>query len=362
MAEKINRKAVISEPAPEVPESDEELLKRLAKQVNETLKRDSIMVGDQAGGDEGVPDWILTGVPALDFAIGGHCHPGIPGARIIEIFGGESAGKSTLALHIAKKSIEQVQAITYYQDAERVVTPEIIKGAQIDMKRVMRDQPDTLEEAFDSQEVLLEKLKGIDRPVTIILDSIAACSTSAEIDGDMNDVTIGGQARAMSKGLRKLNGDIVTSKVLSIWVNQIRDKVGGISWGDNTSTPGGRALPFYSSVRIKLAKIATLKKTVEPYGCTIEAKIIKNKVAPPLRTAKFDILFVQDKNGSYPRIDLEGALLDWCKEREIIGGSTGRYEVDHRHLYKAQASQFLIENPEYMADLYKKAYSVTFED
>lgn len=366
MADKVSRKPVAQADPPPVEatavDDDEQFLKSLAKQVNDALKQDNIMVGEEAGGDEGVPYWILTGIPALDFAIGGHCHPGIPGARITEVFGDESVGKSTLALHIVKKAIEQVKAVAYYQDVERVLTPEIIKGTQIDMRRVMRDQPETLEEVFDSQEVLLEKLQGVSRPVITVVDSIAACSTNSEIEGDMKDNNVAPHARLMSKGLRKIKAAVSDSKVLSLWINQSRDKVGGVSWGDQTTTFGGRAMRYYTSVRIKLAKIQTLKKGVEPYGCTIEAKIVKNKVAPPLRTAKFDILFAQDKNGSYPRIDLEGALLDWCKDHAIIGGGTGRYEVDGRFLYKAQASQYLIEHPDYRADLAKKAYEVTFEE
>ena len=343
-------------------DDDEQFLRNLAQQVNTALKQDNIMVGEEAGGDEGVPYWILTGIPQLDFAIGGHCHPGIPGARIIEIYGDEAVGKSTLSLHIVKRAIEQVKAVAYYQDVERVLTPEIIKGTQIDMKRVMRDQPETLEDVFDSQEVLMEKLIGVERPVVTVVDSIAACSTLSEIAGDMKDNNVAPHARLMSKGLRKIKAAVTTSKVLSLWVNQSREKVGTVSWGDTTTTFGGKAMRFYASVRIKLSKKATLKKTnAIPYGCTIEAKMVKNKVAPPLRTAQYDILFMEDKYGSYPRIDLEGAILDWCKDYEIITGTTGRYIIDGRSMYKDAARQLLIDHPDIMADLTKKAYEVDFE-
>lgn len=355
MTKAIDRKPVISEPA----QDDEQFLRNLAQQVNTALKQDNIMVGEEAGGDEGVPYWVLTGIPALDYAIGGACHPGIPGARITEIFGDEAVGKSTLSLHIVKRAIEQVKAVAFYQDVERVLTPEIIKGTQIDMKRVMRDQPETLEDVFDSQEVLLEKLQGVDRPVVTVVDSIAACSTISEVEGDMKDTNVAPHARLMSKGLRKIKAGVATSKVLSLWVNQSREKVGTVSWGDTTTTFGGKAMRFYASVRIKLSKIKTLKKTSnEPYGCTIEAKIMKNKVAPPLRTAQYDILFMQDKNGSYPMIDLDGALLDWCKDQEFIGGSAGRYEVGGRIMFKDAAKQFLIENPDVRKELFEKAYSI----
>lgn len=345
---------------PPVDDTSTEFLKTLAGKVNAALKKDTIIVGDQASGDEGVPYWIRTGIPQLDYAIGGTCHPGVPGARITEFHGPESTGKSTIMLHIIKQAIEQVKAIAYYQDAEQVLTPEIIKGTGIDMNRVMRDQPDTLEEVFDAQLAVLENLEGSQHPVVIALDSIAACSTSSEIDGNMGDYTVGEHARLMSKGLRKIKSSIADNKVLSLWTNQTREKI-GITWGDSTATFAGKAMNFYASVRVRLAKIKTLKKDKDPYGCTIEATIIKNKVAPPLRKAQYDILFIQDKGGSYPRIDVEGALLDWCKEHELIGGSTGRYEVNGKSMFKDAARQLLISDPKVMDQLTKLAYSVTLE-
>lgn len=337
-----------------------EFLKTLASKVNAALKKDTIIVGDQASGDEGVPYWILTGIPQLDYAIGGTCHPGVPGARITEFHGPESTGKSTIMLHIIKRAIEQVKAIAYYQDAEQVLTPEIIKGTGIDMNRVMRDQPDTLEEVFDAQLAVLENLEGSQHPVVMALDSIAACSTSSEIDGNMGDYTVGEHARLMSKGLRKIKSSIADNKVLSLWTNQTREKI-GVTWGDSTATFAGKAMNFYASVRVRLTKIKTLKKDKDPYGCTIEATIIKNKVAPPLRKAQYDILFIQDKGGSYPRIDIEGAVLDWCKEHELIGGSTGRYEINGKSMFKDAARQLLISDPKVMNQLTKLAYSVTVE-
>lgn len=336
---------------------DVEFLKNLASKVNTTLKNEAIMVGDQSG-DSDVPYWIISGIPQLDYAIGGSCHPGFPGSRIIEIHGAESSGKSTLALYIVKKAIEQIKAIAYYQDAERVLTPEIIHGTGIDMRRVMRDQPETLEEVFDRQEAVLKELEGVQYPVVIAMDSIAACSTMAEIEGDMESHTMGEHARLMSKGLRKIKSLITNNQVLSLWVNQTREKI-GVTWGDTTATFAGKAMNFYASVRIRVSKVQTLKKsTGNPYGAKIEAYIIKNKVAPPLRKVQYDILFVQDKSGSYPRIDYEGAVLDWCKDHELIGGSTGRYEVGGKTMFKDAARQFLTENPKEMEKLMKLAYSV----
>lgn len=340
--------------------NDADFLKTLANRVNTVLKTDSLMVGDQSG-DEGVPYWIRTGIPQLDYAIGGVCHPGIPGSRIIELHGAESTGKSTLALFITKKAMEQEKAIAYYQDAERVLTPEIIKGTGVDMKRVMRDQPETLEEVFDRQEAVLKELEGIDHPVVIVMDSIAACSTMSEIEGDMESHTMGEHARLMSKGLRKIKAYITDNKVLSLWTNQTREKI-GVTWGDSTATFAGKAMNFYASVRVRLAKIKTLKKTDDPYGATIEATIIKNKVAPPLRKITYDILFVQDNGGSYPRIDVEGAVLDWCKEHNLIKGSAGRFEINGKSYYKEGARQLLLSDPKVMKQLTELAYSVKSTD
>lgn len=353
------KKASAEVKKPVVQDDDISFIKELAGEVNATLKRDAIQVGD-TGGDAGVPYWVRTGIPQLDYAVGGSSHPGFPGARFIEVFGGEGAGKSTLAVWLTKMAMEQVGAIAYYQDAERVLTPEIIRGTGINMDKVMRDQPDTLEEVFDAQEATLKVIaeKCPNKPVVVTLDSVAACSTKAEIEGDMEDSQMASHARLMSKGLRKIKSYVTDTSVLSLWVNQIREKI-GVMWGDNTTTSGGKAMAFYASVRIKLSKIKTLKKGNEaPYGCTIEAKIVKNKVAPPLKQVTYDILFVQDASGSYPRLDIEGAILDWCKDNGIIGGSTGRYELDGKSMFREPARVYLMEHPELYAELYEKAYSV----
>lgn len=357
MAKTIKRTPVVAKNT-EVND-DIDFIKELAGEVNSALKRDAIQVGD-SGGDDGVPYWVRTGIPQLDFAVGGFAHPGFPGARFIEVFGGEGAGKSTLAVWLTKMAMEQVGAIAYYQDAERVLTPEIIRGTGINMNKVMRDQPDTLEEVFDAQEATLKVIanKFPDKPVVITLDSVAACSTKAEIDGDMEDAQMASHARLMSKGLRKIKSYVTDTSVLSLWVNQIREKI-GVMWGDNTTTSGGKAMAFYASVRIKLSKIKTLKKDKEdPYGCTIEAKIVKNKVAPPLKQVTYDILFIQDEKGSYPRIDIEGAILDWCKENKLIGGGQGRYEVNGKSMFKEQARQELMKDPELMKEMVDLAYSI----
>lgn len=349
----------------ETADDDLSFITELASEVNTALKRDAIMIGDDATGGDSVPYWVRTGIPQLDYAVGGYSHPGFPGSRIVEIFGGEGSGKSTLAVWLTKMAIEQQHAIAYYQDVERVLTPEIIEGTGIDIRKVMRDQPDTLEEVFDAQEAILRAIddKFSDRPVVITLDSVAACSTRAEIEGDMEDNQMATHARMMSKGLRKIKSFITNTSVLSIWVNQTREKM-NVSWGDNTTTPGGKALPFYASVRIKLTKVKTLRKDskTDPYGCTIRAEIVKNKVAPPLKRAEYNILFIQDEHGSYPQLDTYGALLDWCVDNGLIDGGNGRYKLDDKSMYRNKAIEYLTENPDIYSELYNEAYSIGVGD
>ena len=359
MAKNSNNKV---ERTPVVKNDDNNFIKELVEEVNSTLKREDgtgIMIGE-SGGDEGVPYWVRTGIPSLDYAVGGSAHPGFPGARFIEIFGGEAAGKSTLAVWLTKMAMEQQGAIAYYQDVERVLTPEIIRGTGIDMKKVMRDQPDTLEEVFDAQEATLGVIskKFSDKPVVITLDSIAACSTKAEIEGDMEDVQMAPHARLMSKGLRKIKSYITDSHVLSIWVNQIRDKM-NVSWGDNTATFGGKAMAFYASVRIQVAKVKTLTDSNKnPYGCTIQAVVKKNKVARPLLKAEYNIMFVEDENGSYPRPDIEGAAIDWLEKHDLIEHTTQRVVIEGKSLYREQARKLLLEDRELFQKYSDMAYSV----
>lgn len=339
-----------------------DLISDIASNVNDALKKSKyenhLVVGDSTE-ELDVPYWIKSNIPSLDYAVGGYNHPGIPGARIIEIFGWEGSGKSTLTVWLVKRAIEQLGTFAVYQDAERVLTDEIIKGTNINMKHIILQHPDILEELFSSQEAIIDVLdsKGSNKPFVIASDSIASCSTKTEIEGEYGDSTMGIHARIISQALRKIKDPLYKHGITSIFVNQIREKM-GVSWGANYTTSGGKGLPFYSTVRLELSKIQQLKKGEEVIGSTTRVKVIKNKVAPPLKKAEFDILFMEEDGLSYPKIDNYGAVLDWCKDNKLIGGGTGRYEVDGKNLYKAQAREYLEENPKIYDELLEMSYSI----
>lgn len=354
---------------------DNSVLSSIATGVNETLKKNfkdletsPFQIGTQPGEELQVNYWIKTGIPSLDYAIGGVNHPGVPGGRIVEIFGGEATGKSTLCVHLVKRSIDALDSFAIYQDAEQVLTEEIIQGSGIDMDRVIHQNPQILEEAFTSQQAAIDlmlerdaKLKNKTKPFVIVLDSVAACSTKSELEGEYGDATMGIHARLMSQALRKIKGPIAKLDIMSLFINQTRSKIGN-SWGKQYSTFGGEALKFYASVRILLTKIETLKKNEVPVGARIRASIEKNKVAPPLKKAEYNIMFREGTNGSYPEIDTAAAVLDWCLEKELgedvlKPGSAGRVEYKGKSYYRLALINEMYEDPTLYAELEDLAYS-----
>lgn len=348
-----------------------ELINSVVTNVNKKIKDEEqhVTVGDDDSEyGKQVPYWVRTMIPQLDYAIGGRNHPGIPGARIIEIFGGEGSGKSTISVWITKCAVEQLKTFAVYQDAENVLTPEIIKGTRLNMKQIVLQNPSTLEEVFTTQESTLEVLEknSKKRPVITVLDSVAACSTEAEMEAEYGDSTVATHARMMSKALRKIKGLVLNNQVLSIFVNQIRDKV-GVTYGKTTTTTGGKALPFYASVRIEMSRTSYLKKTnsKEPYGGTYQAVLIKNKVAPPMKVAEFDIMYIEDleRGWSYPQINIWKACCEWCKTHGLLEGAQGRVILpDGRNLYLSQATEVLQNDDELFQQIVDLAYSVGAEE
>ena len=275
---------------------------------------------------------ISTSSLSLDIALGGQ---GIPKGRIIEIFGPESSGKTTLALHVVAQA-QKNGGIAAFIDAEHALDPSWAKKIGVDLETLLVSQPSHGEEAMHITEMLV-KSNAVD---VIVIDSVAALVPKKELDGEIGDSHVGLQARLMSQSMRKLTGAIAKSKTAVIFINQIREKV-GVMFGSPETTPGGRALKFYASCRIDVRRIGQLKDGEEVVGQRVRAKVVKNKVAPPFRVAEFDMMH---KDG----VSYEGDLLDLGTELKIVSrtGAWIRYGEQQLGQGREKARLFLRENPE----------------
>ncbi|HEX5631387.1 MAG TPA: recombinase RecA [Acidimicrobiia bacterium] len=275
---------------------------------------------------------ISTGALALDLALG---IGGVPRGRIVEIFGPESSGKTTLALHIVAEA-QRNGGIAAFIDAEHALDPGYAAALGVDVDELLISQPDTGEQALEITDMLIRS-GALD---VVVIDSVAALVPRAEIEGEMGDTHVGLQARLMSQALRKLAGTINRSQTTAVFINQLREKI-GVMFGSPEVTPGGRALKFYSSVRIDIRRIQSIKEGQEAVGNRVVAKVVKNKVAPPFRKAEFDIMFGEG-------ISREGSLLDVATEHDVVRKSGAWYTFDGDQLGQGRenAKRFLRENPE----------------
>ena len=283
---------------------------------------------------------ISTGCLSLDLALGAG---GLPRGRVVEIFGPESSGKTTVALH----AIAQAQSeggMAAFIDAEHALDPMYAKRLGVDINNLLVAQPDSGEQALEIAEALVRS-GAID---IIVVDSVAALVPRAELDGEMGDVHVGLQARLMSQALRKLTAHIGKSQACTIFINQIREKV-GVIYGNPETTTGGRALKFYSSIRIEVRKGEAIKQGTDIMGNRTKAKVVKNKVAPPFKTAEFDIMYGTG-------ISREGDLLDIAAEKDIIqkSGSWYSYEGERLGQGRENAKEYIKNNPEFMQMLNNK--------
>lgn len=283
---------------------------------------------------------IPTGALSLDIALG---IGGVPRGRIIEVFGPESSGKTTLALHIVAEA-QKMGGEAAFIDAEHALDPVYAKKLGVDIDNLIVSQPDTGEQALEITESLVRS-GALD---VIVVDSVAALVPKAEIDGDMGDSHMGLQARLMSQALRKLAGAINKSKTVLIFINQLREKI-GVMFGNPETTTGGRALKFYASVRMDIRKIENIKQDGEVKGNRVRVKVIKNKVAPPFREAEFDIVYGQG-------ISKEGNILDMAVNLDIVdkAGSWFSYDGERIGQGRENVKKYLCENPEILEDIEEK--------
>ena len=283
---------------------------------------------------------IGTGALSLDLALGGQ---GLPRGRIIELFGPESSGKTTLALHVIANA-QRLNGVAAFIDAEHSLDPAWAKKVGVNLEELLVSQPSHGEEALQIAEMLIHS-NAVD---VIVIDSVAALVPKAELDGEIGDKHIGLQARMMSQAMRKLTGAISKAKTCVIFINQIREKI-GVMFGSPETTPGGRALKFYSSARLDVRRIASLKDGEETIGMRMKVKIVKNKVAPPFRVAEFDML-------STCGISLEGDVLDLAAACQVVTKSGSWYLYGDTRLGQGRdkARNYLVENPKVMAEIRAK--------
>ena len=330
--------SIIDKEAQAIDTEKQKALDAAITKIEKDFGKGSIMkLGDKSAAQiEATP----TGALSLDIALG---IGGVPKGRIIEIYGPESSGKTTLAQHIVAE-VQKRGGIAAFVDAEHALDPEYAKKLGVDIDQLLISQPDTGEQALEIAEELVRS-GAVD---IIVVDSVAALVPKAEIDGEMGDSHVGLQARLMSQALRKLTGVVNKTKTTIIFINQLRQKI-GVMYGNPETTTGGNALKFYSSVRMEIRKIETLKKDGQEFGNRVKVKVAKNKVAPPFRIAEFDIIYGQG-------ISKVGCILDVATDMDIIkkAGAWFSYNDEKIGQGRDKAKEFLEENPDILAEVEAK--------
>tara|TARA_B100001175_G_scaffold103617_1_gene87948 strand:+ start:7718 stop:8929 length:1212 start_codon:yes stop_codon:yes gene_type:complete len=291
---------------------------------------------------------VPTGALALDLALG---IGGMPRGRIAEIFGPEGSGKTTLATHVVAEA-QRNGGICAYIDAEHAMDPVYAKAIGVDVDELLISQPDTGEQALEIADMLIRS-GALD---VVVIDSVAALTPRAEIEGDMGDTHVGLQARLMSQALRKLTSNLNKSKTICIFINQLREKI-GVMFGSPETTPGGRALKFYSSVRLDIRRIEAIKDGNEIVGNRTRVKVVKNKCAPPFRQAEFDIMYGAG-------ISREGSVIDLGADLDIVkkSGAWYTYEGEQLGQGRENAKRFLTENPEVMMEITDRVWREAMPD
>jgi recombination protein RecA len=316
----------------------EKALNMALGQIEKQFGKGAVMrMGDQAAVKIGI---IPTGALSLDIALG---VGGLPRGRVVEIYGPESSGKTTVALHAIAEA-QKAGGIAAFIDAEHALDPTYAAALGVDVEALLVSQPDTGEQALEITDMLVRS-GAVD---IVVIDSVAALTPRVELEGEMGDSHVGLQARLMSQALRKLAGTLNRSRTCCVFINQLREKV-GVLFGSPEVTPGGRALKFYSSVRLDVRRIESLKDGTTFVGNRVRVKVVKNKCAPPFTQCEFDIIFGQG-------ISREGSLLDIGVQHEIIKKAGAWYTYDGEQLGQGRenARQFLKEHDDIAAEIYKK--------
>jgi recombination protein RecA len=322
---------------PQAPDRDKALELALA-QIDKQFGKGSVMrLGDEGRAPVSV---IPTGSIALDVALG---VGGLPRGRVVEVYGPESSGKTTVALH-AVANAQAAGGVAAFIDAEHALDPEYAKALGVDTDALLVAQPDTGEQALEILDMLIRS-NALD---IIVIDSVAALVPRAEIEGDMGDSHVGLQARLMSQALRKITGALSHSGTTAIFINQLREKV-GVMFGSPETTTGGKALKFYASVRLDIRRIETLKDGTDAVGNRTRVKVVKNKVAPPFKQAEFDMIYGHG-------ISKEGSLIDVGVEQGFVrkSGAWYTYDGDQLGQGKENARKFLTENPDVAGEIEKR--------
>ncbi|QNH53987.1 recombinase RecA [Selenomonas timonae] len=317
----------------------EEALENALKQIEKTHGKGAIMRLGEAKANMNI-DVISTGILPLDIALG---VGGIPRGRIIEVYGPESSGKTTVTLHMIAEA-QKAGGLAAFIDAEHALDPEYARKLGVNTEDLLISQPDTGEQALEIVDALVRS-GAID---IIVVDSVAALVPKSEIEGDMGSSVVGMQARLMSQAMRKLTGIISKTRTVAIFINQLREKI-GVSYGNPETTTGGRALKFYASVRIDVRRADSIKQGTESLGNRTRAKIVKNKVAPPFKTAEFDIIYGEG-------VSRLGSIIDMGVELDIVNKSGAWYAYEGERLGqgKENAKATLEEKPELIAEIEEK--------
>ena len=321
------------------PMTREEALENALKQIEKTHGKGAIMRLGEAKANMNI-EVISTGILPLDIALG---VGGIPRGRIIEVYGPESSGKTTVTLHMIAEA-QKAGGLAAFIDAEHALDPEYARKLGVNTEELLISQPDTGEQALEIVDALVHS-GAID---IIVVDSVAALVPKSEIEGDMGSSVVGLQARLMSQAMRKLTGIISKTRTVAVFINQLREKI-GVTYGNPETTTGGRALKFYASVRIDVRRADSIKQGTESLGNRTRAKIVKNKVAPPFKTAEFDIIYGEG-------VSRLGSIIDMGVELDIVNKSGAWYSYEGTRLGqgKENAKETLEEKPELIAEIEEK--------